>query len=78
MKLTQIFQKRKTSRFLSFCEEYLRNYTKKDIRVIKQAYDRFRTFIENHNLTPRMDPAMMNRFHEHLMSHSVLSKIQLI
>ena len=38
--------------------------------MIKQAYDRFKAFIDDHDLTPRMDPAMMNRFHEHLMTHS--------
>lgn len=70
MKLIQIFQKRKTSRFLSFCEEYLRTYTKKDIRVIKQAYDKFKAFIDDHEPTPKMDSVTMCRFYEHLMSHS--------
>ena len=44
MKLIHILRKRETTRFLLFCEEYLQSYTKKDIRVIKQAYDKFKDF----------------------------------
>ena len=59
MKLIHILRKRETTRFLLFCEKYLQSYTKKDIRVIKQAYDKFKDHYMFVGIMSGLKPAVL-------------------
>lgn len=62
---------KKKKNFITFFEDYLNNYDKKDKRVMKQAYDKYVLFCSlegNRNLTP--DSETIRRFTSFLQSSS--------
>ena len=71
-------QKDRNVNFLDYFQSYLDNYTKKDVRMISIALDRFKNFLEEQYplykeriLPGHMDKDMMIKFVEYLQAHSV-------
>ncbi|MHC1705738.1 MAG: tyrosine-type recombinase/integrase [Tenuifilaceae bacterium] len=56
--------------FIVFLDEYYKQYTKKDIRMIKNASDRFKDFIEKKTITPaEITPELMAQFKDYLLAN---------
>ncbi len=75
----EVKRKKDECDFLSYFQSYIDNYTKKDIRMIQIAFQRFKDFLEatpeyqsySQNIKPsQMDKDMMLTFTEYLKSRS--------
>lgn len=55
-KIRRFLLRKRKKDFIMYFAEYLDCYTKKDRRVIKQAYDKYRLFISLHNLNESRMP----------------------
>ena len=55
-KIRRFLLRKRKKDFIMYFAEYLDCYTKKDRRVIKQAYDKYRLFISLHNLNESRIP----------------------
>lgn len=56
--------------FIVFLDEYYKQYTKKDIRMIKNATDRFKDFIDKKSISPsEITTELMSKFKDYLLEH---------
>lgn len=56
--------------FIVFLDEYYKQYTKKDIRMIKNTSDRFKDFIGKKAITPsEITPELMTQYKDYLIEH---------
>ena len=72
-------EKKKATNFLKYFEDYIKNYTKKDVRMIEMALNRFKDFLAQHPtykkytrtiLPDQIDKDMIIAFTEYLQAHS--------
>lgn len=60
---------RKKSNFFDYCQTYIDNYQKKDVRMIKMAVNEFKTYTKESYLAPtQIDSTKIKGFRDHLLN----------